>query len=125
MRAFYFDCLRRDEVTLADLPARERFAALSEVVPAAQLIPRLVTRSSESRGAFYDEALAQGHEGLMAKSLDAPYEAGNRGRELAQDQTRAHARPGGARVRNGATAAARENCPTCISVHSTLPRSST
>ena len=34
MRAFYFDCLRRDEVTLADRPARERFAALSEVVPA-------------------------------------------------------------------------------------------
>ena len=28
MRAFYFDCLRRDEVSLADLPARERFAAL-------------------------------------------------------------------------------------------------
>ncbi len=29
--------------------------------------------------AFQTEALAQGHEGLMAKSLDAPYEAGNRG----------------------------------------------
>ena len=29
--------------------------------------------------AFYDAAIAAGHEGLMAKSLDAPYEAGNRG----------------------------------------------
>ena len=28
MRAFYFDCLRRDEVSLADRPARERFEAL-------------------------------------------------------------------------------------------------
>ena len=79
MRAFYFDCLRRDEVSLAEHPARERFALLAEVVPAAQLIPRLVTRSSDAAAAFYDEALAQGHEGLMVKSLDAPYEAGNRG----------------------------------------------
>jgi DNA ligase-1 len=79
MRAYYFDCLRRDGLTLADRPARERFAALSEIVPAAQLIPRLVTRSAEAAAAFHDEALAQGHEGVMAKSLDAPYEAGNRG----------------------------------------------
>ncbi|HEV7715967.1 MAG TPA: ATP-dependent DNA ligase, partial [Steroidobacteraceae bacterium] len=79
MRAYYFDCLRRDELTLAERPARERFAALAEVVQAAQLIPRLVTRSKEAAAAFYDEALAQGHEGLMAKSLEAPYEAGNRG----------------------------------------------
>jgi DNA ligase-1 len=79
MRAFYFDCLRRDEVSLGGRPARERFAVLSEVVPAAQLIPRLVTRSKDAAAAFYEEALAQGHEGLMAKSLDAPYEAGNRG----------------------------------------------
>ena len=79
MRAFFFDCLRRDELSLADRPTRERFAALSGVVPATQLIPRLVTRSSEAAAAFYDEAVAQGHEGLMAKSLDAPYEAGNRG----------------------------------------------
>ena len=79
MRAFYFDCLRRDAASLAERPARERFASLSEVVPAAQLIPRLATRSSEAAIHFYDEALAAGHEGLMAKSLDAAYEAGNRG----------------------------------------------
>ncbi len=79
MRAYYFDCLRRDAVSLAERPARERFAALTDVMPAEQVIPRLVTRSSEAAAAFYDEALAAGHEGLMAKSLDAPYEAGNRG----------------------------------------------
>ena len=79
IRAFYFDCLRHDEVTLADRPARERFPVLSKVVPEAQLIPRLITRSQEAAAAFYDEAVTQGHEGLMAKSLDAPYEAGNRG----------------------------------------------
>jgi DNA ligase-1 len=79
MLAYYFDCLRRDDVSLAERPARERFLALSEIVPAQQLIPRLVTRSREDAAAFYDAAIAAGHEGLMAKSLDAPYEAGNRG----------------------------------------------
>jgi DNA ligase-1 len=79
MLAYYFDCLRRDEVSLAERPTRERFLALSEIVPAEQLIPRLVTRSREDAAAFYDAAIAAGHEGLMAKSLDAPYEAGNRG----------------------------------------------
>ena len=29
--------------------------------------------------AFYEAAIAKGHEGVMAKALDAPYEAGNRG----------------------------------------------
>jgi DNA ligase 1 len=79
MRAYYFDCLRRDALSLAERPARERFVALAEVVPAAQVIPRLVTNSIDAAAAFYDAALAAGHEGLMAKALDAPYEAGNRG----------------------------------------------
>ena len=79
IRAYFFDCLRRDDTGLAERPTRERFAALAEVVPSAMLIPRLVTRSGEAAHAFYEDAIAQGHEGLMAKSLDAPYEAGNRG----------------------------------------------
>jgi DNA ligase-1 len=79
IRAYYFDCLRLEDVSLVERPAHERFAALAQAVPAPQVIPRLVTRSRETAAAFYDEAIAQGHEGLMAKSLDAPYEAGNRG----------------------------------------------
>lgn len=79
MRAFYFDCLRLNERSIAELPTRERFAALASVVPQAQSIPRLITRSLEQARKFYEDALAQGHEGLMAKALDAPYEAGNRG----------------------------------------------
>jgi DNA ligase-1 len=38
-----------------------------------------VTSRESDAAAFYDAALAAGHEGLMAKALDAPYEAGNRG----------------------------------------------
>jgi DNA ligase-1 len=79
MQAFYFDCLRLDGVSLADQPTRDRFAALARVVPSAQQFPRLVTSSVAEAQAFYDDAIAHGHEGVMAKSLDAPYEAGNRG----------------------------------------------
>jgi DNA ligase-1 len=79
IRAFFFDCLRLDGHSLADRPARERFEALSRAVPEPMRIPRLVTASEQEAQSFYDAALEAGHEGLMAKALDAPYEAGNRG----------------------------------------------
>lgn len=79
MQAFFFDCLRIGEQSMADLPARERLAALARAVPAQMLVPRLVTSSEAAASAFYEAALAAGHEGVMAKSLDTPYEAGNRG----------------------------------------------
>src|SRR5206468_9718192 len=79
IRAFYFDCLRFDERNVADRPTRERVQALAEAVPAALQIPRLVTSSEAAARAFYEAALAAGHEGVMATSLDAVYEAGSRG----------------------------------------------
>jgi DNA ligase 1 len=77
--AFFFDCLRFEDRSIADRPTAERIEALGKAVPAALLMPRLVTSSAAAAAAFYAEAIAAGHEGLMAKSLDAPYEAGNRG----------------------------------------------
>lgn len=79
IKAFFFDCLRLDAHSIADRPARERFQALGQAVPAASQIPRLITSFEPTARAFYEAALAAGHEGLMAKSLDGPYEAGNRG----------------------------------------------
>jgi len=79
VRAHFFDCLRLEELSLAERPLRERAAALASAVPEALRVPRIVTSSAERGHAFYDAALAAGHEGLMAKALDAPYEAGNRG----------------------------------------------
>jgi DNA ligase-1 len=38
-----------------------------------------VTDDAEAAQAFLDDALVRGHEGVMAKSLTAPYEAGRRG----------------------------------------------
>ncbi|MGA2399857.1 MAG: ATP-dependent DNA ligase [Steroidobacteraceae bacterium] len=77
--AFFFDCLRLDQQSLADRPTGERVEALARIVPSAARMPRLVTSSEAEASAFYDAALAAGHEGLMAKSLKAPYQAGNRG----------------------------------------------
>jgi len=79
LSVFFFDCLRRDGKALVERPMSERFGALSTVVPENLLIPHLVTAEPERAQAFFDAALARGHEGVMAKSADAPYEAGNRG----------------------------------------------
>jgi DNA ligase-1 len=79
MRAMFFDCLRLGSESLADRPARERFHALALALPESLRIPQLITSSDAEAQAFYDSALAAGHEGVMAKALDAPYEAGNRG----------------------------------------------
>jgi DNA ligase-1 len=79
VRAHFFDCLRLDARSLVDLPLRERSDALAAAVPEALRVPRIVTDSAPEARAFYAAALAAGHEGVMAKSLDSPYEAGNRG----------------------------------------------
>ena len=79
LRAFFFDCLRLNERTLTQLSTQERCEALCASVPAEARVPRLISAEEPAAQAFYQAALAAGHEGLMAKALDAPYEAGNRG----------------------------------------------
>ncbi len=76
---FFFDVLRVDDADLIDLPAAERQAVAESVVPADLWVPRLVTRDVGEARAFYDDAVSRGHEGVVVKALDAPYEAGRRG----------------------------------------------
>ncbi len=77
--AFFFDCLSIEGSSIAQRPLRDRYRALTEAVPLASRMPRLLTASEAEAQAFYEAALQAGHEGVMAKSLEAPYEAGNRG----------------------------------------------
>jgi DNA ligase-1 len=79
LSVFFFDCLLRNGEVLAARPAEERFRALAQSVPAATLIPRLVTADTAQAASFFEDALRHGHEGVMAKALDSPYEAGRRG----------------------------------------------
>ena len=71
--------LLRDAVPLVDRGAGERHDILREVLKEDFCAPSLVTRELEKAEAFYAEALARGHEGVMAKALGAPYRAGRRG----------------------------------------------
>ena len=79
LSSFFFDCLHLDGQDLIDLPGRERAAALNGVVPETGRVRALVTASAEEARVFVDGALQAGHEGVMAKDQEAPYEAGRRG----------------------------------------------
>jgi DNA ligase-1 len=75
---FIFDCLYLDGQPLTSRAQKERFAALAESATALAVPHRVIGDPAEA-SAFFDHAIAAGHEGLMAKSLDAPYAAGSRG----------------------------------------------
>jgi DNA ligase-1 len=79
LSVFFFDILHRDGIDLLDAPTSVRTAALDDIVPAQNRVDRLVTSDPAAAGDFLDATLAAGHEGVMAKSLTASYEAGRRG----------------------------------------------
>jgi DNA ligase 1 len=76
---FLFDVLHLDGQDLIDAPASERFARLTAVTPPELLIPRLVTADVAEAEEFFAVAIERGHEGVVVKSVDAPYGAGRRG----------------------------------------------
>jgi DNA ligase 1 len=79
LSGLFFDCLYLDGEDLIGAPARRRLAALDTRLPAELVVPRLETDDPEAAQSFLDDALARGHEGVMVKSLEAPYESGRRG----------------------------------------------
>ena len=79
LRCFFFDALALAGESLIDRPGRERVAALEAALPGELRVPRIVTSRLEVAAKFVEGALERGHEGAMAKALDAPYEAGRRG----------------------------------------------
>jgi DNA ligase-1 len=76
---FFFDCLHLDGVDLIDAPAAARTEQMTQRLPAELMPPRQIVATAEEAADFFDEVLAAGHEGIMIKSLDAPYAAGRRG----------------------------------------------
>jgi DNA ligase-1 len=79
LSVFLFDALHLEGTDLIDSEDRQRHAALARAVPADLLMPRLVTDSADEATAFFGDAIAHGHEGVVVKSLAAPYAAGRRG----------------------------------------------
>jgi DNA ligase 1 len=76
---FFFDALHLDGQSIIDEPQARRFDALVGLAPAEFVIPRIAKPVREAADAFLEDALRRGHEGVMAKSLAAPYAAGSRG----------------------------------------------
>jgi DNA ligase-1 len=75
----FFDVLHAGGEDLIDRPGAERFEALAELLPEERRVPRAVAGDEEAAQAVLDDALARGHEGVLFKSLEAPYAAGRRG----------------------------------------------
>ncbi len=78
LSVFFFDCLRHGGEDLLGAGAEVRNAALSATVGPTLRVPRLVTGDVASAQAFYDDAIARGHEGVMAKAPASRYEPGTR-----------------------------------------------
>ena len=78
LTTFLFDLLHVDGRDLVDEPAEARWSALAELAPHL-LVPRIVTDDPVSAQAFFEKRVAAGHEGVVVKSLEAPYAAGRRG----------------------------------------------
>lgn len=78
LSSFYFDCLYADG-SLLEAPTRDRLAALDELLPRSARVPSIQTDDPQRAAGFLRSALEAGHEGVMAKSLEATYEAGRRG----------------------------------------------
>jgi DNA ligase-1 len=76
---YLFDVLHVDGQDLIDRAGAERHALLAAMTPEALRVPRTVTGDPPAAAGFLGDALARGHEGVLVKSLAAPYEAGRRG----------------------------------------------
>ncbi|QNP74053.1 ATP-dependent DNA ligase [Streptomyces roseirectus] len=75
----FFDALHVDGRDLLDLPYADRHAELAHLVPEPMRVRRTVVTEPGPAATFLAETLACGHEGVVLKSLDAPYSAGRRG----------------------------------------------
>ncbi len=79
LTAFFFDCLYLDGRDVLGLPLTGRWEAMLSAVPEVFRVPRVITSDPEEASRFFSDVVARGHEGVMVKSLEAPYEAGRRG----------------------------------------------
>ncbi len=80
LKLFLFDLLYLDGKDWMPMAYRDRWSQLEHLVPADLLVPRLVSSSAAELESFLQDALRLGHEGLMAKQLDSPYQSGKRGK---------------------------------------------
>jgi DNA ligase-1 len=76
---YFFDLLHLDGADLLDEPGRSRWAALAEALPGELLVPRAAVSTVDEAAAALRAALVAGHEGVVVKAVEAPYDVGRRG----------------------------------------------
>jgi DNA ligase 1 len=79
---YLFELVYHDGEDLMPLPQSERRARLSKLfrpTDRVQMTESIVTDRPAEQEEFFRRALAEGHEGLVAKDPDAPYVPGRRG----------------------------------------------
>jgi DNA ligase-1 len=77
---YLFDVIFLDGQSLINLPYNERRKKLAEIAGSIPLTKQIITSNVQEAGQFLNEALNNGHEGLVAKKLDASYTPGIRGK---------------------------------------------
>jgi DNA ligase-1 len=76
---FFFDALLHNGEETIDRPLEERLPLLDVLLPVTARVPRVITDDEDEAKRFQADALERGHEGVLVKSLTAPYSAGRRG----------------------------------------------
>ncbi len=84
---YLFDVLYLNGESLITLPYLQRRQMLAQNVAEIPLTEQIITNKQDEAEGFLKEALAAGHEGLMAKQLDSPYTPGNRGKKWLKIKT--------------------------------------
>ncbi|MCW4027787.1 MAG: DNA ligase, partial [Candidatus Bathyarchaeota archaeon] len=80
VRLYLFDALYVNGQSLISLPYVKRRGKLKETAGNIPLTKQIVTRLLHEADVLLEEAIDEGHEGLMAKRLDGPYTPGVRGK---------------------------------------------
>ncbi len=79
IETFLFDILHLEGDDLLETPLEERAARLEAVAPRLK-IPSVVTSDPEKAERVFDNALDEGHEGIVVKDAASIYSAGRRGK---------------------------------------------
>lgn len=74
-----FDVLLLDGVEKVDEPLSSRRAELEKLLDPSALVISSRPKNMEEGQAFFEQALLDGHEGVMVKAADSLYQAGKRG----------------------------------------------
>ena len=80
VRLYLFDALYIDGKSLIKETYIQRRELLAKAAGSIPLTKQTIARSVEAAEDFLQDALAAGHEGVMAKRLDSPYSPGIRGK---------------------------------------------